>query len=276
MQTSTSAPVRPARVAVRQEGFTLVEILLALLILSVGLMGVLALFPLGIDAARISVEATRAATISRMAKAALLTENDTSGSPFDRILADVRRTMGPYFGPWHLPYHDEVYDPGLDGDSTNNGPAVVSAAVAGGGPSLAEYSWSVAVVYPSGLPGHYTWPGMEQSPNMFVVQVTVYRNYRVTTGTADVAPDSYVLADVTGAQQIRNGDYVRYLDASNLGTCDGFWYRVDEIGEVGGSRTIKLSQQYRGYVDGLPEDDDADVQFSDKVIGTYTFYMSAY
>ena len=265
MQTSASVPVRRASPA----GFTLVEILLALLILSVGLMGVLALFPLGIDAARISVESTRSATISRAAKAALLTENDSTGSPFDRIVEDVR--TGNYYGPWHLPYHDRVYDPGL---GVSPGPPVVSAAVPGGDPSLADYSWSITVAYPYRLPTRYGWPAMEQASNMFVVQVTVYRRYAVSAGTADVEHDSYVLSNVGGGQQVRSGDYVRYLASDYTG--DGFWYRVDEIGEVGGDPTIKLGQKYWGWLASASGDTGADVQFSDKVIGTYTFLMSAY
>lgn len=270
MRARTPVRVRAPSAA----GFTLVEILLALLILAVGMMGVLALFPLGIDAARSSVESTRAATIARMAKAILFSTTGSGAnqaSPFERILNDVRRTTNPYYGPWLLPHYDEILDPDADGDTTDNGPPVTVD------PNTAEYSWSITVAYPydeDGQPPYdYVLDWLWQSPDVFIVQVTVYRHYRTTSGQADVEHDKIVLADVSGGHGVESGDYVRYLASDYSG--DGFWYRVDEIGEVGGDTTIKLGQKYWGYLSNPSSGDSgADVQFSDKVIGTYTFLVS--
>lgn len=48
-----------------KRGFTLIEIIIALAILAVGLVGILSLFPIGFDAARRSVNSTQAALYSR-------------------------------------------------------------------------------------------------------------------------------------------------------------------------------------------------------------------
>jgi len=44
----------------KRSGFTLIEIVIALAILAVGLVGILSLFPIGFDSARRSVSATQA------------------------------------------------------------------------------------------------------------------------------------------------------------------------------------------------------------------------
>lgn len=48
----------------RERGFTLIEIVISLAILAVGLVGILSLFPIGFDAARRSVNATRIAVFT--------------------------------------------------------------------------------------------------------------------------------------------------------------------------------------------------------------------
>ena len=56
----------------RKEGFTLVEILLALCILVIGLVGVLAIFPVGINCSRSAVEQNRAALLAESVKDSLV------------------------------------------------------------------------------------------------------------------------------------------------------------------------------------------------------------
>ncbi len=288
MQTSAPVRVRSGPAA----GFTLVEILLALLILSVGLMGVLALFPLGIDATRISVESTRAATIARMAKAALTTATPGPGAsddktPFQRILETAWNAPNPANRIWHGPYYYGVFYPDLN--TVAQRPHVWPASVAPGADPRdpgdntmmveSDYSWSMVVLYPYGLgptTTHFGWDTVKEAANMYVVQVTVYRSYRTEAGSADVERDHIILDDVSGADQVQDGDYVRYLDLNNLESTDGVWYRVEEIGVVGGRTTIKLDQRYWGFLDTPDQDTNVAVQFSDKVIGTYTFLMSAY
>ncbi len=274
--------VRPSPLA----GFTLVEILLALLILSVGLLGVLALFPLGIDAARVSVETTRAATIARMAKAYLFEVNGSGAdtySPFQRILNDVRSTTSPFYGPWYLPTYDEVLDPDGESDTTDtdeNGPEVQPVVRDGSDPTLvtlAEYSWSMTIAFPSSdadaddVPD-YALLGEEEE--ILIVQVTVYRKFGVTRGSGDLAHDSMVIENVTPGgllDSVRSGDYVRNLDMTlplTRDSGDGFWYQVDQVD--GATDRIKLTDRFWGL-----EGTGVDLEFRDRVVGTYTFLLSA-
>lgn len=60
LQSSTGSQVQAHTVG----GFSLVEIILALAVVSIGMVGILALFPLGLDATRQATDATEAATIA--------------------------------------------------------------------------------------------------------------------------------------------------------------------------------------------------------------------
>jgi len=267
----------------RQTGFTLVEILLALLVLSVGLLGVLALFPVGIDSARRAVESTRSATIARMAKSILLTNNDAGRSPFDRIVNDV--STGAYYGPWFLPHFDETYDPAADGNSTVDGPLVERVALPGEDPNLADYSWSITVAYPydfgTSPPYDYVLNDLRLNQHVFIVQVAVYRKFAVTEATGNVVsldrsgPSSgWTSMIINGlpsslSRSFGSGDHLRYLyydTAASQYVGDGFWYEIDQIA----GDTVKLSEGYWGVDPGA----SADLQFTDRIIGTYTFVLS--
>ncbi len=277
MRPRASTRVRPRPAA----GFTLVEILLALLILAVGLLGVLVLFPLGIDAARVSAETTRAAIIGRAARAHLFEVNGSGSdvsTPFQRIVDDVADNGAE--GPWYLPYDDEIMDPGFDlNDTPGDGPQtqVVTDDLEAG------YSWSITVARPydpdGAEPYDYVLGELWQNEYVFIVQVAVYRNYSVehVDGTVDVDRSgpredwtTTIVEDVPTSieRTFKSGDYVRYLNFDNTTPGDGFWYQMDQIG---GDR-VKLMERYWG----LPQDIGSDrLQFSERVIGTYTFLLSA-
>jgi len=253
-------------------------------------MGVLVLFPLGIDAARKSVESTRAATIARMAKAALTvgTPNsvdiaDDGRTPFQRILETPGDPADPDFEfVWHGPYYYEEFYPDLS--TLASRPQVWPADVPAGqdprDPSddtqmvSSEYSWSMVVAYPSAAPTNYDWGALAQATNLYVVQIAVYRNFSTGDGTADITHGSVAFSNVGAAEQTRSGDHVRHLNALDY-SGDGFWYRVDELGTIGSGPVIKLNQRYRGYLLDPPAPPQS-IQFSDRVIGVYTFLMSAY
>jgi len=292
---------RPSSLA----GFTLVEILLALLILSVGLLGVLALFPLGIDAARVSVETTQAANIARMVKAYLFVVTgpvSNRKTPFERIVEDVEQHGAT--GPWFLPYDDEVLDPdyearlGLPANSVSDGPEVEVVVDPGENRIAAEYAWSVTVARPAsdmdvpfspdtrswystasyheatgnGLADDYSLGSLQDNENVFVVQVTVYRKFGVTRTTGDLVRDSMVIENVTPSgvlDSVRSGDYVRNLDISTTPwSGDGFWYQVDQVD--GANDRVKVTERFWGLAGT-----DVALEFTERVIGTYTFLLSA-
>ncbi len=280
MRPRVSTRVRPRSAA----GFTLVEILLALLILAVGLLGVLVLFPLGIDAARVSAETTRAAIIGRAARAHLFEVNGSGSdvsTPFQRIVDDVADNGAE--GPWYLPYDDEIMDPDFDlNDTPGDGPQtqVVTDDLEAG------YSWSITVARPydpDGVePYDYVLGELWQNEHVFIVQVAVYRNYSVeqVDGTLDIDRSrpreereewtTMIVEDVPTSieRTFKSGDYVRYLNFDNTEPGDGFWYQIDQIG----GDKVKLLERYWGR----PQDTGTDrLQFGDRVIGTYTFLLSA-
>ena len=266
------------------------EILLSLLILGLGLMGVLVLFPMGIDAARVSTETTRAATIARQAEAELFCVNGSDQkTPFQRIVDRARSTTSPQ-RVWFLPNFDEVLYPEFtdgdaacqgDPDAIDNGPEVRRTLAAGAGSPTGEYSWSITVVYPydpavlagTKTEADYLLNDLWQNDEVFIVQVTVYRGFNTVAGQGDFAHNS-ILADnlnLTGAplESVRGGDWVRSLDRTTTPhSGDGFWYRVDQVDAAG--QRVKLGGQYWGLVGtGVP------LEFTDRIVGTYTFLLSA-
>lgn len=56
----------------RPDGFTLIEILLALAVLAIGMVGIMALFPVGLDSSRRAIEDTTSANVAESVKAALV------------------------------------------------------------------------------------------------------------------------------------------------------------------------------------------------------------
>jgi prepilin-type N-terminal cleavage/methylation domain-containing protein len=289
------------RLAPAQAAFTLVEILLALLILGLGLMGVLVLFPVGIDAARISAETTRAATIARMAEAELFYVNGPDHkSPFQRILAYIDNPDPSHAyrqrGPWFLPNFDEALCPDPtdgdaayhgDSDDADNGPEVRPVLIPGL-PS-GEYSWSTTVARPYDVeanePGKdalYLLNDLWQNEEVLIVQVTVYRKFSAVGGPLDTGNFAHnsILIDnlnVTGArlESVRGGDWVRYLKfdgATKLYSGDGFWYKVDQVDAPG--KRVKLSEKYWG-LQGTPVGAAVPLEFTDRIVGTYTFLLSA-
>jgi hypothetical protein len=260
-----------------------VEILLSLLILAVGLMGVLVLFPLGIDAARISAETTRSATIARLAEAELFYVNGPDHkSPFQRIVERARSTANAASPErcWLLPHFDEILDPDIDGDSVDNGREVQPVLTSGTSLATAEYGWSITVAYPyvaGGTNPDYVLNDLWQNPQVFVVQVTVYRKFGPVTGRGNFAHNSIVIDNlsVTGValESVRSGAWVRYLDPAtsdpaNPPYSDGFWYRVDQVDVAG--RRVKLNDRYWGR-----EGTAVPLEVSDRIVGAYTFLLSA-
>ena len=266
------------------------EILLSLLILGLGLMGVLVLFPMGIDAARVSTETTRAATIARQAEAELFCVNGSDQkTPFQRIVERARSTTNPE-RVWFLPNRDEVlYPEPTDGDAAyqgdpdtiDNGLEVRRTLAAGAGSPSGEYSWSMTVVYPydpavlqgTKTEADYLLNGLWQNDRVFIVQVTVYRGFNAVAGQGRFAHNSIVVdnLNVTGGplQSVRGGDWVRFLNTTTTPwSGDGFWYQVDQV-DVPNKR-VKLAQRYWGWVGT-----GVRLEFTDRIVGTYTFLLSA-
>jgi len=92
-----------SRTSSRNVGFTMLEILLAIVILSIGILSLLALFPLGMVSLKRSIDRTRAAIIARSARSLLEAEN-AAKEILDHPEANAggRGRLG-FTGPWFYP-----------------------------------------------------------------------------------------------------------------------------------------------------------------------------
>jgi prepilin-type N-terminal cleavage/methylation domain-containing protein len=89
-------------------GFTLVEILLAIFVLGIGFLGILTLFPVGLDATRDMLANSRAAMIASTTRATL------SAMKADWCILDwqwLNHADPQKDGPWYYPHDDEVFVP---------------------------------------------------------------------------------------------------------------------------------------------------------------------
>ena len=88
----------------RDRGFTLIEILVAFLIMSVGILGILVLFPVGILASARSSNLSRSAVVARSALDML-----TNGGLGDAALTATTKPT-PESGPWYIPEQESGAD----------------------------------------------------------------------------------------------------------------------------------------------------------------------
>jgi prepilin-type N-terminal cleavage/methylation domain-containing protein len=137
-------------------GFTILEILLALTILAIGIVSVMALFPIALNEMKKSIELTRASSLARTGRATLLYLNaaeriiDHPEADDDATFANgsARDNLG-LTGPWFFPDDDEVFFPGRDADAICDGEDVVVCG------ENTQYSWEATIYqkYPS---AHYS------------------------------------------------------------------------------------------------------------------------
>lgn len=91
-------------------GFTLIEIVIALLVLSIGLLGMLSLFPVGFDAAG------RAGNIITATFLAQEEIEDVKRVGYDGIIASPYITKAPFSAPSYQNFEREVTWSSLAGD----------------------------------------------------------------------------------------------------------------------------------------------------------------
>lgn len=91
-----------------KQGFTLVEILIAIFVLGIGLLGILTLFPVGLDATRNMLANSRASMIASSARATLAAMH-----AHESVLDWQQLNQGhaQKDGPWYYPHDDEVFAP---------------------------------------------------------------------------------------------------------------------------------------------------------------------
>ena len=196
-----------------QAAFTLTEVLISLFVLSVGILGVMALFPVGLDATTRTLDSTTGSVLTQSALAELQYRQD--------VMEDFE-TNHNADGVW--------FDPGLNKTFRFTGKP--------------SHSWNAVFAVPDASID----PQISGSPSYDValVQVAVYRDHNpnppiasfitgATTTPASTATFADASTQVTFSQdlstQVRPGYYIRE-DAT------GFWYRIAGMSTDGQTATL--------------------------------------
>ena len=221
----------------RREGFTLMEILMAMGILAFGLFGVLTLFPVAIRSVGVAVNQTTGPAVGQDAILGLQRPEIDQGYGFDIDIASGETwpeyvpTAGT-FGDGFAPSPATFKIP----DHTNLGPGTVTPQWA------TSYGWTASF-----LP--LTIPIDDETD--YRVQVAVWRDYDLIYDGATTATFTLLLADgsnlseaqlVTGiggasdlTDRVSAGDYVRLDD-------HGVWYRIATVVDAS---TVELVSPFR-------------------------------
>ncbi|ODS32408.1 MAG: hypothetical protein SCARUB_02475 [Candidatus Scalindua rubra] len=174
-----------------QAGFTLIEIGIAIFILAIGLIGMLALFPIGVDSIKKVTQYSNAAILSELAISDLKTN-------------DIVGIMGTLTAGQTYTYPDINninQDKQFEDSSVNT--------------VLARYSWQAIVKSIN-----------TTDTNLVRAQIAIFRNFNSSqfgTGTADFAASPSVSNVSAFPSGLTSKHYIR---ADN----DKFWYRIDSIG----------------------------------------------
>jgi type II secretory pathway pseudopilin PulG len=197
-------------------GFTLIEIGIAIFILAVGLISMLALFPIGVDSIKKVTQYSNAAVLSESAISKLIekdifTDTDIIGT----LTAGQTYTYTDAY-----PLNDKDQD-----RLFRNSFGITTHA---------QYSWQAILKSISATDN-----------NLVRAQIAIFRNFdsdQFGTGTADFANGSdTVYYTPPLPSDLTSKDYLR---EDNNDNSDKFWYRIDSIGTS--TSTITLEGPFLG------------------------------
>lgn len=189
----------------RKAGFSLVEILIAIGVLALGMMGIAALFPYAVMSTGEAVAESRGASVARTATVSLkhycldLSREDSQW-PYD-----FRSNLDAKGVPYRIP-EDMSIRPDAE--------VVPYAPIQSGGnwqPS--DYSWTATVL------------ARPRAESPYPVQVAVWRVHRTQSGKGTFTAGSREVKDLTNVelQNVGPGDYLREVNR-------GKWYRITDVG----------------------------------------------
>lgn len=197
------------------QGFTLIEVLIAIFILAIGIFGVMALIPVGIQQTNTIAKKTIVATSSEIPlaytsykyPAGNINGNNHS---IQYILYTISGTTTPsiYYYPLS---------------------SVVSLT---GNPS---YGWSMSLV-PVDINGDGSTASVEES-YLFRQQIALFNNYSTNTGVANFAFGSASVSNVSNINKISVNDFI-------CNSQNHIWYRVTGINTSNNTVTTKQSYEY--------------------------------
>jgi Tfp pilus assembly protein PilV len=174
-----------------QAGFTLIEIGIAIFILAIGLIGILTLFPIGIDSTRRVTQDTNAAILSELAI------SDLKANDIVSIVGT--RTAGQAYT------YPDLDDPKQDKQFKDSF----------GTTTHARYSWQAIAKSIN-----------TTDTNLVRTQVVIFTNPpQFGTGTADFVQGS---TNVQNISTLPSGITSKHYIRADTGS-DQFWYRIDSI-----------------------------------------------
>ena len=258
-----------------ERAFTLIEILVAFLIMSVGILGILVLFPVGILASARSSNISRSAVIARSALDML-----ANGGLADAALTATTKLVSSEDGPWYIPEQESgayvLDDDGLiitgtpvdiDGDTVDD---VILCDEA------TAFSWNAAVSNAVDASG-------SEIQGLYAVQIRVFRNFAVLDGpgTATFTEGDQTIT-ATGTKEERDwlmatiavGHHLK----SGAANTDGLWYQVSALSRPNDTTVeIVLRRPYYGDGDWTPPPDTSTGAYviSKFLIAVYDTYLAA-
>src|SRR3972149_6588459 len=199
----------------KERGFTLIEVLISIFVLSIGIFGVMALFPVGIHQtgkiARNTIGAISAETPLAYALYKYPAGN-IGGTDYD-IRDIVNLISGPttpasYFYP-------------------DTGPVTI--------PVNASYGSNTSLI-PLDMDSNGTATTIGET-YLFRQQTAIYKNYTTNNGAATFTYNSTTISSVSNINNISINDYI-------CNTRNHIWYRVTGVDTSAGNATIQQSYEY--------------------------------
>ena len=191
-----------------QDGFTLIEIGIAIFILGVGLISMLTIFPIGVDSMK---------KVTQYSNAAVLTESAIS----DLRSNDIIGIFGTLTAGQSYTYPD-----------INNINQDIQFVDSYGTTTHAQYSWQAVV------------KNVTTDKNLVRAQIAIFRNFNSSqfgTGTATFTTSNDSVSGISAFPSwLTSKHYIRATGDSS----DKFWYRIDSIGTS--TSTITLEGNFLG------------------------------
>jgi Tfp pilus assembly protein PilV len=288
----------------RTKGFTLVEVLLAFLVLMLGIIAVLSLFPVGMKLSQDMVQTSTAALVAKNVRGCMeATDLADVLTPMSGITPSITRNNFPCYFPGDMGGIANTFVAAI---SNNQVKPTITATILNSGASNARvtdtanplYSWDARFSvgqggfrnppWSFGIAGGWTiqdtngW--FDKYFRFYVVDISVYRSYQETglgSGTiqllntptandANLIPTCELTLSTTPPADLEVGWFIRIPSDRSA------WYRVEKIT----GKILTLDRMYAGP-DGTPYTaDDAGsksgIVATGSLVGSFTTFLAAY
>ena len=268
----------------RRSAFTLVELLIAFLILMLGITAVLSMFPVGVSLSRDMVETSTAALVARNVRGCMEATNLADAlTPLQNGIPNINRNAFPSYFPADMDnslvndflesISNDTVQPPIQG--SRDGDRIIDTA-------NPLYSWDARIDVGQGshpLPWGFTqdeaheW--FSKYFRYYTVQISVYRNYKETQipGGGSISIYDEDAQDINNAvicrltlsgnvpSDIEVGYYVRFPDDRSA------WYRIQEID----GNVLILDRAYAGDTGSK-----GNVIATGSLVGSFTTFLAAY